>query len=59
MKIGSWKLYGSRLLRENKRGEGSMYLLDFAMNAFLGNITCKMLSAALPFNKSLFEDMAK
>lgn len=31
----------------------------FCNECFLENITCKMLSAAIPFNKSLFEEMAK
>lgn len=45
--------------RENQGSEGHVCLLDFAMSALFRNITYKMLSAAIPFNKSLFKGMVK
>lgn len=45
--------------RENQGSEGHVCLLDFAMSAFFRNMICKMLSAAIPFDKSLFEGMVK
>lgn len=45
--------------RESQGAKGCSCLLDFAMSFLLGNKTCKMLSAAVPFNKSPFEGMVK
>lgn len=46
-------------LRESQETKGCVCWLDFAMSFSLGNKICKMLSAAVSFNKSPFEGVVK